>query len=397
MKKPLLKLLSGIAVFCFAFVAPVSGVTIVPTFDTSITNDPNGAAMTNAIIFSIQTLQSNLTGNLTVLIHFTNDASAGLGQSSTWESPYSYGGYLSALRNSATSMNDSNALSQIPNSPTDPLAGNSQIQLKLPLARLMGLDSGYGPDGYDSTIGLNMALISPTRPPGPTLYDLIGTVEHEMNEVLGFGSNLKNGYPAGPIGPMDLYRYTTNLVRTWTTNGDNAYFSVDGTNLLARFNQDPGGDYHDWWSAAALWAPPGQTPHVQVQDAFGTPGNIQDEGPNELAGLDVIGYTLVSVTPPAPPLVLTIVRSGVNQFTVGWPTNYNSYVLQERTNLVAGLWANSVSGSTNPSVIVSTATQKFYRLHQQVLVLLAEHARTIEISTNSALRLVTHVYQPGKP
>jgi hypothetical protein len=59
------------------------------------------------------------------------------------------------------------------------------------------------------------------------------------------------------INPADLFRYTTNLVRTFTTTGDNAYFSPDGTNLLARYNMDPGGDYGDWWSVNYL---PGDMP-----------------------------------------------------------------------------------------------------------------------------------------
>jgi hypothetical protein len=395
MKKTLTKFLTCLAALSCATSA--FSLTIVPTFDSSITNATNASAITNALWFCIQTFQSNLTDNSTVKILFVSDTNVGLGQSSTWQGPYSYSNYLAALRNSAAGTNDSVALSKIPNTPTDPLVGNSQIKLKLPLARLMGLDSGYGPDGYDSTISFNMTQMSATRPPGADQYDLIGTCEHEMNEVLGWGSNLKNGYPTGPIGPADLFRYTTNLVRTWTTNGDNAYFSVDGTNLLARFNQDTGGDYHDWWSVSSLWAPPGQTPHVQVQDAFGTTGNIQDEGPNELTGLDVVGYTLATSAMPASP-TLTIVFGSSNQFTISWPSTYSGYILQERTNLTSGSWSPSLTGSTNPAVITSATAPKFYRLYQPpILVLTTPKAIASQISTNRNLELATHVYDPHKP
>lgn len=375
----------------------VHAVTIVPTWDSSITSAPNAAAITNALVFCIGTLQSNLTDNSTIKILFKSDPAVDLGQSQTWSTSYSYSSYLATLSNSASDSNDRNALSRIPSTATDPLVSSNQIALNLPLARLLGLDSGYGPDGYDSTISFNMTQMSATRPPAANQYDLIGTAEHEMNEVLGWTSNLQNGYPAGPIGPSDLFRYTTNLVRTWTTNGDNAYFSADGTNLLACFNMDAGGDYHDWWSATNLWAPPGQTPHAQVQDAFGSTGNTQDEGPHELAGLDVIGYTLAAAALPAQPTI-TIVRSGARQFTISWPNGYSGFVLQENTNLVSGSWVASATGSTNPAVILSTNSPKFYRLSKSQFQggAIAQTAAT-QISPSHTLRLVTRVYQPSHP
>ena len=396
MKKTLLKLASIVAACGLATSA--YSLTIIPTFDISITTNVNVVAITNAINFSIGTLQSNLTDNSTVKILFVSDESVGLGQSATWESPYTYTDYLAALKSRASSINDSNALSKIPNTAGDPLVNSNDIALKLPLARLMGLDSGYGPDGFDSTISCKMSLMNFTRPPAdPNKYDLIGTLEHEIDEVLGFASNLKRGQPTGPIGAADLFRYTTNLVRTWTTNGDDAYFSVDGTNLLARFNQDPDGDYHDWFSSSALWAPPGQTPHEQVQDAFGGPGGFQDEGPNELAMLDVIGYTLATTTPQTQPLV-QIIRSGVNQFTVSWTNTATGYVLQERTNLLFGDWAFSTTGSTNPAILLTTNIQKFYRLYKAAApsVVFNQSVAVQQLSTHTLERVI-HSIQPRKP
>jgi hypothetical protein len=395
MKKRLLKLLSGLAACGLATSA--YSLTIIPTFDSSITTNANAAAIEAAINFSIGTLQSNLVDNATVKILFVSDESVDLGQSATWASDYIYADYLAALKSRATSINDTNGLSKIPNTAGDPLVNSNNINLKMPLARMTGLDSGYGPDGYDSTISCKMSSMNFTRPPGDlTKYDLIGTLEHEINEVLGFSSNLKRGQPNGPIGVADLFRYTTNLVRTWTTNGDNAYFSVDGTNLLARFNQDPGGDYHDWWSVSALWAPPGHTPVEQVQDAFGGPGTSQDEGPNELAMLDVIGYTLAVAVPQTPPLV-KIIRSGVNQFTLSWTNTATGYVLQERTNLVSGTWAFSTTGPTNPAVLLTSDSQKFYRLYKA-------SAPSVMFNQSVAVQPSTHVYervihsiQPRKP
>lgn len=230
-----------------------------------------------------------------------------------------------------------------------------------------------------------------TRPPlDPSKYDLISVAEHEMDEVLGFVSTLNQNYPNGPIGPMDLFRYTTNLVRTWTTSGDNAYFSVDGTNLLARFNQNSGADYHDWWSASSLWAPPGVTPYPQVQDAYAYPDTAPNIGSNELAALDVIGYTIA-----VPPPILKIVRSGTNRFMLSWSASYSGYTLQENTNLQANTWVASVTGSTNPAIIVSTPARKYYRLYKaSVPGPLTAQTVTLQVSTNTVLQRVTHVYRP---
>jgi hypothetical protein len=394
MKKNLAKFLSGVAAFGIAMSA--WSLTIVPTFDGSITNDPNGAAMTNAINAAIQVLQANIADNFTVYIHYTNDASVGLGQSQTWGGNYSYTQYLAALKNSAADINDTNAISQLPNSTTDPVIGGKKIYLTLALARRMGLDTGEGPDGFDSTVSLNMAFMNFTRPPGDTnKYDLQTTVEHEDDEILGTSS----GLPApSPIWAMDLFRYTTNLARTFTTNGDNAYFSVDGTNLLARFNMDTNGDFGDWWSVNGTnrWAPPGVTPRAQVQDAFGSPGTFQDLGANELAMLDAVGWTLSVTTPQIPP-VLNIARSGANQFTLSWTNTAASYVLQERTNLTSGSWVASVSGSTNPAVIVSASGGKFYRL-SNVAAPSPPTAQTVaaQPSKNTSLQLVIRTYKPGQ-
>jgi hypothetical protein len=101
----------------------------------------------------------------------------------------------------------------------------------------------------DSTITLNPTYDQAT---------LFSTVEHEIDEALGLGSALPNSGspPADVPWPQDLYRYTNgpNGTRTWTTTdtADNAYFSLDGSTVLAQFNEanikDNQGDYADWWS-----------------------------------------------------------------------------------------------------------------------------------------------------
>jgi hypothetical protein len=374
--------------------ASTCGLTIVPTFDSSITGDPNGAAMMAGINDAIQDFETNYTDSLTVQIKFVSDSNVGLGQSSSWYSTVSYHSYLVALKSSAKSSNDTNAMSKLPNSTTDPVTGQSSINLNLPLGRLMGLVSGYGPDGFDGTISINMTLINLTRPPANfNHYDLRSVTEHEIDEVLGSSSSLPR---TGFINPVDLFRYDTNLNRTYTTAGDNSYFSVDGTNLWARYNMNAGGDYGDWWSVSDIfWAPPGMTRVPQVQDAYADPGTFQDLGTNEFTLLDVIGYTLtIHPTPPT----LIIVRSSPGHVTLSWTANVTGFSLEERTNLSSGSWIASPSGSSNPAIITASGAPKFYRLYQPAAPSIAQ-AQTAQAQPAMVgpFQSSTHVFQPPQP
>src|SRR5262249_52899593 len=98
--------------------------------------------------------------------------------------------------------------------------------------------------------------------------------------------------PNSTIFPEDLFRYNSSGGRSFTTSSSaTAFFSINGTTLLAQFdNQNDGGDFGDWQSNPL---PPGVNP--QVQDAFATPGATPSLGV-ELTALDVIGYDPV----PAP-------------------------------------------------------------------------------------------------
>jgi hypothetical protein len=390
MQKTLTKVLCTFAVCAVATSAHC--LTIVPTFDSSITSDPNRRAMEAAIHAAITVFQTNYVDNLTVNITFVSDPTVDLGQNLTWGNEYPYTGFLAALQSTATTVNDANALSKLTNSKVDPILGGSSIYLTLAQARMLGLETQTGPDGFDSTISLNMTIVNLTRSfITETNYDLQEVAEHEIDEVLGTASNLLD---TTSITCMDLFRYDTNLNRSFTINGDNAYFSVDGTNLWARYNMDPDGDYGDWWSDNLVyWAPPGLTPHPQVQDAFAYPGVFHDLGTNEFTALDVVGYTLTTAS-SAP--TLSIVRSGAGQITVSWPNSRLIYSLEETTDLNSGVWDLSPSGTANPATIHVTAARKFYRLAQLGGVVAA--ARPVHVPPPAtAARLKVHVMRAQKP
>jgi hypothetical protein len=131
-----------------------------------------------------------------------------------------------------------------------------------------------------------------------------------------------------------------------TASSAQAWFSLDGTTRLARFNQDAGGDFHDWYSSG------GQTP--RVQDAFATPSATPDPTV-ELIALEVIGYHFMV---PA----ITIANAGNGKETISWSPNTPGFVLQERTDLASATWRNSASGTNNPATITNTTAIKFFRV-----------------------------------
>jgi len=204
----------------------------------------------------------------------------------------------------------------------------------------------------DGIIGLHTSQMNLSRASiDPGKYDLLSVAEHEIDEILGLASSLDSS--AGDPLPEDLFRYTSAGSRTFTASGDNAYFSIDGTNLLARFNQSPSGDRGDWWTAGAH-AP-------QVQDAFITPGAT----PNpkvELIALDAIGYDLL----PAPqPVITALGLSGTNLVLNG--TNglaSGTYYVLTSTNLTRplNLWlpvaTNMLSTSGNFTIPATNAVNR---------------------------------------
>ena len=268
-----------------------AGLLIIPTFDSSITSDPQASTIEATINSAILAYETNFSDPITVHITF-DEMSSGLGQSSSFITSLAYSSYASALASHATTADDAVAiLDSVPNVANNPVNNNSSIDLKLPLARALGF-SVSGPGGLDGTIGLNTSLcnLSAAQTDG-SKYSLFAVASHEIDEVLGLGSALDqdkgSGNFTGLIMPEDLFRYDGTGARSFTTNvSAAAFFSLDSTTDLARFNQFASGDLGDWYS------PGGQTP--QVQDAFGTPGSTPVLGV-ELRALDVIGFTLVAV------------------------------------------------------------------------------------------------------
>jgi hypothetical protein len=270
---------------------PATGLTIVPVWDSTITSDPNSAEIQSTINAAIAVYKSKFSDPVTVSINF-QEMGGGLGQSSSYYQTRTYSSYRSALASHATSADDTTALANLPATSANPVNSNSSIDVNLPLLRALGFSANPPAGQSDGTIYLNTSLMNLSgAETDSSKYALFSVVSHEIDEVLGFSSalnNLSNGdpTPTGPISPNDLFRYDQFGARNFTTDVNAAaYFSLDGTTQLARYNQTQGGDFQDWYS------PGGQTP--QVQDAIGTHGSTPVLGV-ELRMLDVIGWTPVA-------------------------------------------------------------------------------------------------------
>jgi hypothetical protein len=281
-----------------AFGGSVSALDIIPTFDSSITGNPNAAAIESVINTAINFYDTTFTtataAPIDVTIDFQN-MSSGLGQSNTTLYKVTYQSFIDAL-NAASSgdATDAAALAALPTGPDNPVTGSPYINVKTAELRALGYTGVPPGGGYDGIIGLNTSITTTT---GGGSYSLLATVEHEIDEVLGLGSDLgqSNSFFDDPA-PEDLFRYASDGSRSYTTDPSAlAYFSLTGIHDLAQFdNQNDGGDWGDWQSNPR---PNGVNP--QVQDAFATPGSTPSLNINspEVVALDALGYNLNISTP----------------------------------------------------------------------------------------------------
>jgi hypothetical protein len=203
-------------------------LTIVPAFDATITSDVNATTIENTINSAIQFYAARYSDPVTVTIQFKEISTSGLyGSSSWWYYIISYSSFRTALAQHATTANDARAMSLLPSASTNPVTGSSNIRVKtanLHVLGFTGLNSGLS-GGYDGIIGLHTSQLNLSRAStDSTKGDLLSTACHEIDEILGMSSGLDAQWP-DPL-PQDLFRYSSAGARSYTTNGDDAYFSI---------------------------------------------------------------------------------------------------------------------------------------------------------------------------
>jgi len=281
-------------------------LVITPTFDSSITGDPNAAAIEAMMTNAINIFESQFNDPITVTILFryattepdgTPLPSGALATSTKVIYRVPWSAYISALVADATTTNDATANASLPGSPldtnVDPASADGRA-VGLPTPPAMFANGSVGAGGaYDGIVTLNSgAPFAFTRPPTSGQFDAQAATEHEMDEVLGFGSYLNLDPGGSDLEPQDLFSWSAPGVRNLLSSGTR-YFSIDGgTTELVGFNQTSPGDFGDWLSGTC----PQATPFVQ--NAFGCPGQAADVTGTSPEGinLDVIGYDLISAT-----------------------------------------------------------------------------------------------------
>lgn len=343
--------------------SPPPGLTIIPVFDSSITSDPQAVAIESTIKAAIGVYESKFSDPMTMSITFIS-WNGGLGQSSWSYSTYSYSDYRAALAAAATTPDDSTALAHLPVQTGNPVNGNASVNLKTAHAWALGLNSGTSGENV-GTISLQTSSMNLSDAQNnPTNFSLFSTTCHEIDEVLGTGSDLDlvnagQNSPTDPVFPEDLFRYDGSGNRSYTTDGSaTSYFSIDGTNDLAQFNQVSLGDFGDWYSYYG-----GVTP--QVQDAFAPPDTSPNPGV-ELRVLDVLGYHLATLAPA--PQFVSETRSGKTIKLVWTAASGSSYQLLYSTNLNLSAWNNLGSSITATNSTASYTDnigpdhQRFYRV-----------------------------------
>ncbi|MGH8093533.1 MAG: NF038122 family metalloprotease [Chthoniobacterales bacterium] len=281
-----------------------SGLVINPTFDSSVTSNPNAAAIEAMITQSIALFQSLLSDPITVDIYYryaaTDPGGKTLAADTLSESDYSvysipWSDFISALMADAKTSNDNTANASLPTSALTPnitpsSANGRALGLDTPAATSSNGKSGSGQQ-YDGIVTLNSK--SPfqfTRPTNAGDYDAKRATEHETDEILGLGSHLGSSPPATDLMPQDLFSWSAAGARNYSAHGTR-YFSIDGGKTdIVGFNQDSSADYGDWLSGSC----PQSTPYVQ--NAFSCMGQYSDVSATSPEGinLDVIGYDLVT-------------------------------------------------------------------------------------------------------
>ena len=265
-----------------------AGLIIHPTFHSSITNHPNRAAIQAMINRAISIYESLFRDPITIqiLFRYTNTFPNGQpfpsGQISQSDWVYytvPWNSYIRALRADATTNNDILANASLPDNcgggtptptptvtptptatprptPCGPLSTN--IYPTSADGRAVGLNTRpamfgngtVGPDGpFDGIVTLNSAApFQFNRPPSGNNFDGQRFIEHEIDQVIGFGSYLN--IPGIRLRPQDLFSWSSRGTRNLSSGGVR-YFSINGgsTNIV-NFNQNPNFDFGDWLSTA---------------------------------------------------------------------------------------------------------------------------------------------------
>jgi hypothetical protein len=218
-----------------------------------------------------------------------------------------------AVRNVLLTKTDTNQPAAYATIPINSPFGTEKLVVSTAQQKALGITptvAGFA-GAYDGVIGIiseeelapggNTADWTKSQPAAGQYY-MIGTIEHELTEVMGrfaFDGTSPFGAGVGPVYTiMDLFRYSSPGVRQLNA-GNPAYFSTDnGNHFYYYWNADvTAGDLGDWSQFVPVGNPPGNDPFNLNEE----PGVINEMSAFDLVNMNVIGWNLVPVVQPNPP------------------------------------------------------------------------------------------------
>jgi hypothetical protein len=255
-----------------------SGIVFNNTYTANVT-----LAYKNCILAAEQDIATHWTNSITINVTFdalakgTNSflASNGFGLVEN----ISYATLKNALAAHAGSADAQAAVASLP--ATDP-SGGLGWALPVAYARMLGITS-IAP-ATDDTVTLNTSYNWSYG------QDVTAAVEHELSEggmgrIGALGKNTDNGGNT-LWSTMDLFRYSASGVRDYSDgqDGQTAYFSVDGNQLLLPFNNQYSGSTR---------VNNGDTADYNVLDmfGFGSPGDSLTLSTADIENMNVLGWT----------------------------------------------------------------------------------------------------------
>ena len=323
-------------------------LTINVTYDSSVTNIGTLAQVQTAFGAAAQTIQNLYTNTSTVniTVYGPNHGPFGdvdLGESETEftydPNTFNYPQLTNALYAARTTAADSNSVASLPAS--DPTGGGQPWIVARAEAKALGLTNlnvAVNDTNEDGEIGFATNVnytFDPNNRAVSGEFDFIGVAEHELTEVMGRNTFGLNG--SGYYVPYDLFRFTTNGMRSFDPDATNVYFSVNnGATALKYFNSDPSGDIQDWASST----PP------DSYDAFVTSGHELVLSSADLTSVNIIGYKL-NYQPPR----LTGATLGNGSFQLNFTnTPGTSYTVLASTNISLSVTNWTILGTTTEGV-----------------------------------------------